>query len=413
MNILSVFLIFFFLELILDLLLDFLNLRTIANANKIPDYLNGCLSEDEFAKTVRYTVSKQKFSLFHTFCNAIVLLAFIFSGIFGKIEVFLAQWGLHPYLEGIIFIYIISFILSFLMFPFSVYSEFVIEKKFGFSNMTVSMFIVDIIKSTIIGIVLSFPLLLALFWFIDRAGDMWWIFAFGFTGIFQIAITILYPLVIAPLFNKFEKLEDGSLSERLFNLALKLNFSISGIFKMDGSKRSKHSNAYFTGFGKSRRIVLFDTLLKLLGDNEIEAVLAHEIGHYKKRHLIKGIILSFAVMLCGFFILSLLLHYEPLFLTFGFLKSSSYGIIVLMMLFASPFTFYLAPLFNWLSRRNEYEADRFAVFAVKNRESLRDALLKLGKDNLSNPVPHPLYSFFHYSHPALGERLKAIEKTSF
>ena len=413
MNILSVFLIFFFLELILDLLLDFLNLRTIANANKIPDYLNGCLSEDEFAKTVRYTVSKQKFSLFHTFCNAIVLLAFIFSGIFGKIEVFLAQWGLHPYLEGIIFIYIISFILSFLMFPFSVYSEFVIEKKFGFSNMTVSMFIVDIIKSTIIGIVLSFPLLLALFWFIDRAGDMWWIFAFGFTGIFQIAITILYPLVIAPLFNKFEKLEDGSLSERLFNLALKLNFSISGIFKMDGSKRSKHSNAYFTGFGKSRRIVLFDTLLKLLGDNEIEAVLAHEIGHYKKRHLIKGIILSFAVMLCGFFILSLLLHYEPLFLTFGFLKSSSYGIIVLMMLFASPFTFYLAPLFNWLSRRNEYEADRFAVLAVKNRESLRDALLKLGKDNLSNPVPHPLYSFFHYSHPALGERLKAIEKTSF
>ena len=413
MNILSVFLIFFFLELILDLLLDFLNLRTIANANKIPDYLNGCLSEDEFAKTVRYTVSKQKFSLFHTFCNAIVLLAFIFSGIFGKIEVFLAQWGLHPYLEGIIFIYIISFILSFLMFPFSVYSEFVIEKKFGFSNMTVSMFIVDIIKSTIIGIVLSFPLLLVLFWFIDRAGDMWWIFAFGFTGIFQIAITILYPLVIAPLFNKFEKLEDGSLSERLFNLALKLNFSISGIFKMDGSKRSKHSNAYFTGFGKSRRIVLFDTLLKLLGDNEIEAVLAHEIGHYKKRHLIKGIILSFAVMLCGFFILSLLLHYEPLFLTFGFLKSSSYGIIVLMMLFASPFTFYLAPLFNWLSRRNEYEADRFAVFAVKNRESLRDALLKLGKDNLSNPVPHPLYSFFHYSHPALGERLKAIEKTSF
>ena len=410
MNILYIFLIFFFAELILDLLLDTLNLRTIAKTNKIPEYLAGYLSEDDFFKTVRYSVSKEKFSLIQALCSAVVLLAFIFSGIFGKIEICLGQFGLHSYLEGIIFIYIVTFILSFLMFPFTIYSEFVIEKKYGFSNMTIPMFIADILKSAAIGIIISFPLLLALFWFVDKTGDFWWIFAFVFTAIFQIVLIILYPMVIAPIFNKFEKLEEGSLTQRLFALALKLNFSISGIFKMDGSKRSKHSNAYFTGFGKSRRIVLFDTLLNLLGEKEIEAVLAHEIGHYKKRHLIKGIILSLAVMFCGFFILSLLLHYDPLFTAFGFTGSSAYGIITLMALYSSSFTYYLSPLFNWLSRKNEYEADRFAVLAVENKVSLKEALLKLGKDNLSNPVPHPLYSFFHYSHPVLSERLKAIEK---
>jgi len=410
MNILSVFLIIFFTKLILDLFLDVLNLKAITKTNKIPDYLHGYLSEEDFSKTVKYTVSKEKFSLLQTFCQAIVLLGFIFSGIFGKVEVFLNQWGLPLYIEGIIFIYIFSFILSFLMFPFSVYFEFVIEKKYGFSNMTARMFITDIIKSTIIGIIISFPLLLALFWFVDRTGDLWWIFAFIFTAIFQIILMILYPLVIAPIFNKFQKLEEGSLTERLFKLASKLDFNISGIFKMDGSKRSRHSNAYFTGIGKSKRIVLFDTLLNLLGDNEIEAVLAHEIGHYKKRHVIQIITFSLAVVFCGFFIISLLLNYEPLFAAFGFAGSSTYGIITLIMLYSSPFTFLLAPLFNFFSRKNEYEADRFAVLAVENKESLKNALLKLGKDNLSNPVPHPLYSFFYYSHPVLSERLKAIEK---
>ncbi|MCL2294691.1 MAG: M48 family metallopeptidase [Spirochaetes bacterium] len=412
MNILSVFLIFFFSKLILDLLLDILNLKTIAKTNEIPGFLKAHLSEEDFSKTKRYTVSKEKFSIFQTVCQAIVLLAFIFSGCFGRIEVFLVQWGLPGYIEGIIFIYIVSFILSFLMFPFSVYFEFVIEKKYGFSNMTASMFILDLVKSTLIGIIISFPLLLALFWFVDSTGSLWWIFAFIFTMIFQIVLIILYPLVIAPIFNKFEKLEEGSLTERLFALASKLDFNISGIFKMDGSKRSKHSNAYFTGLGKTKRVVLFDTLLNLLKDNELEAVLAHEIGHYKKRHLIKGIILSLAVMFCGFFVISLLLHFEPLFLAFGFTGSSTYGIITLMMLYSSCFTFFLTPLFNLFSRKNEYEADRYAVLAVENKESLKDALLKLGKDNLSNPVPHPLYSFFHYSHPVLSERLKAIEKTS-
>jgi len=410
MNILSVFLIFFFVELIFDFLLDILNLKTIAKTNKIPDYLNQYLSEEDFSKTVKYTISKEKFSLFQTLCKAVILLTFIFSGMFGKIEIYLGQWGLHSYIEGIIFIYIVTFILSFLLFPLSVYFEFVIEKKYGFSNMTVRMFILDIIKSTIVGIIISFPLLLVLFWFVDKTGDLWWIFAFIFTTIFQIVLMVLYPLVIAPLFNKFEKLEEGTLSQTLFSLALKLKFSISGIFKMDGSKRSKHSNAYFTGFGKSRRIVLFDTLLNSLKDNEIEAVLAHEIGHYKKHHLIKRIISSLAVMLCGFFIISLLLHYDPLFTAFGFAGSTAYCIITLMMLYSSSFTFFLSPLFNWLSRKNEYEADRFAVLAVGNRESLKDSLLKLGKENLSNPVPHPLYSFFHYSHPVLSERIKAIEK---
>ena len=410
MNLLTFYLVIFTIEILFESFLEILNLVKASSSSDTPDFFKNHISDAIFRKSVRYTVSKGKFSLFSMFINSAVLLLFIFTGLFGKIEYLLENSGLNQWISGILFIYITFFLFTVLLLPLKIYSEFVIEKKFGFSKMTVKLFLADMFKGTLISLIITFPLLSALFWFMDRAGSLWWLYAFLFTAVFEIALHILYPVLIAPLFNKFEKLDDGPLYSRLKNLAGRLDFSIKGIFRMDGSRRSGHSNAYFTGFGRLRRIVLFDTLLNTLDEKEIEAVLAHEIGHYKKHHMIKGIILSLFMLLAGFYIINLLLGYVPVFTAFGFNSSSYYGIIVILILYSSPFTFFLTPLFNLLSRKHEYEADRFAVKAVENRESLKNALLKLGSENLSNLVPHRLYSFYHYSHPALYERLKAMDR---
>ncbi len=409
MNILVIYLVFFSAELFIESFLEVLNLRRAASTHEVPPYFRNQLPEDDFKKSIKYTIRKGKFHLFSLYYEASALLLLVFSGLFGKTEALLSGYALHPFIYGIFFIYVVMFILSLLTMPLKIYSEFVIEKEFGFSRMTLKLFVSDLIKGTLIGLLLSFPLLCAIFWFMDSAGSLWWVYAFVFTAVFEIALNILYPVLIAPLFNKFVKLDDGTLRERLLLLAERTGFSLSGIFKMDGSKRSRHSNAYFTGFGKIKRIVLFDTLLNLLEEDEIEAVLAHEIGHYKKHHLVKGIILSLFILLAGFFIISLLAGFDPLFRAFGFTHASSYGIIVLLMLYAGPFTFLLTPFLNYFSRRHEYEADSFAVNAVEKSESLKNALLKLGRENLSNLVPHRLYSFYHYSHPALYERLSAMD----
>ncbi|MDX9801395.1 MAG: M48 family metallopeptidase [Spirochaetia bacterium] len=412
MNILSFYLIIFSAVLIFESFLEVLNLYKASSIKSVPLFFKNHVTEDDFIKSAEYTIFKGKFALVSGFYEAAVLLYFIFSGLFGRIEAFLERAAFHPYISGIFFIYIVMFILSAFMVPFGIYSEFVIEKKFGFSNMTLRLYIIDMLKGILLGVLLSFSLLLALFWFMDKTGNFWWVYAFLFTAIFQITITILYPLLIAPLFNKFEKLDDSELENRLFSLAKRLDFAVNTIFRMDGSKRSRHSNAYFTGFGKMRRIVLFDTLLTSLEVSELEAVLAHEIGHYKKHHLIKGIVLSLFVLLAGFYIISLLAGFTPLFTAFGFTQASYYGILVLVMLYSHPFTFLLTPFINMFSRKHEYEADSFAVKATGSADNMKNALLRLGRDNLSNLVPHKLYSFYHYSHPALSERLSAIDSQS-
>lgn len=238
---------------------------------------------------------------------------------------------------------------------------------------------------------------------------MWWIIASaGIIG-FQLFISLIYPVVIAPLFNKFTPLEDGELKETLSTMAVQNNFEVKGIFVMDGSKRSSHSNAYFTGFGKSKRIVLFDTLISELTPPQLSGVLAHEIGHEKKHHLLKGLGLSFFITLLVFFAADQLINYLPLYRAFGFTGISYHAILVILVFCTGPFTFFITPLFSVWSRKHEYEADRFAVKACGNRDDLKQGLIILAKENLSNITPHPLYSFFKYSHPALGERLRAID----
>jgi STE24 endopeptidase len=290
-----------------------------------------------------------------------------------------------------------------------VYLQFVVEQRFGFNRMTPRVFVADVLKSAAVSIVLIAPLLLALFWFVDRAGRWWWLLGFAGVSLFQLAVTVLYPTVIAPLFNKFTPLEEGSLRERIYALASRLGFATRGIFVMDGSRRSAHSNAYFAGLGRARRIVLYDTLVRSLSEESLVAVLAHEIGHEKSHHIRQRMAFSLLMLLAGFWVLSLLLPFEPFTRAFGFERPSPHALLVIVSFCAGPFTFFLSPLSAAWSRRHEYQADRFAVDATGGAAGLKAALIGLGRRNLSNLTPHPLYSFYTYTHPTLAERIAALD----
>jgi STE24 endopeptidase len=244
------------------------------------------------------------------------------------------------------------------------------------------------------------------------AGSYWWLWAFLFVFAFQFLMLILYPTLIAPLFNKFELLKDAELGERILALADRVGFKTSGIYTMDGSKRSTHSNAYFTGIGKSKRIVLFDTLLEQMTADQVLAVLAHEMGHYKMKHVLRMLIVQGIFLLVGFYVLSFLVDYEPLFRAFGLERPSNYAALVLFSLLSGPATFYLTPLLNLLSRKHEYEADRFAATVLKDSRPMEEALIRLTIKNLSNLTPHPWYSAYHYSHPTTVERISAIRRAA-
>lgn len=410
MTILIIYLSFFLAEYLFENFLEVLNIRYIKKHSTVPAYFKDTVTEDTYRKSSEYTIEKTRFSIISSLFTSAFLLFFILSGFFGILESFILSLDLNSYVKWILYIFTVTAVFSIVNIPFSVYSSFVIEQKYGFNKMTVRLFITDMIKGSLLSLIIGFPILLILFWFMDRTGSMWWIYAFVFISLIQIALNVLYPVLIAPLFNKFEPLEEGELKSRLDTLAGKLSFRIKGIFRVDGSRRSGHSNAYFTGFGKLKRIVLYDTLIDSLSPEEIEAVLAHEIGHEKLKHVIKRIFVSLLMMFLTLFILDRMLNYDPLFTAFGFSGSSYYGTLILISICSSPFTFFLNPLFTSWSRKHEYEADRFAVNSVDNKDALKTALLKLGSENLSNLTPHPLYSFYHYSHPALYERLKAIDK---
>ncbi|MCD6397808.1 MAG: M48 family metallopeptidase, partial [Spirochaetaceae bacterium] len=323
---------------------------------------------------------------------------------------FIQGYGFNPYLEGLIYIFLLSIIFYIVSLPFSIYSQFKIEEKFGFNKTTIPLFIKDQIKNLILSGIIISVLLIGLFWFMDKTGSIWWIIASVGFLIFQLVLSVIYPLLIAPIFNKFTALEDMELKKSLDMLAEKLSFKTTGIFVMDGSRRSAHSNAYFTGVGKSKRIVLYDTLISILNPPQISGVLAHEIGHYKKHHLLKGLILSFVMITLGFYAVNLLMNYLPLFEAFGFTRVSYHGILVILAFASGPFTFFIAPLFTMWSRKHEYEADAFAAENTEYGKDLKEGLIIMSKENLSNLTPHPLYSFYHYSHPTVAERIKAIDK---
>lgn len=415
-GILTLYLVFFGVEFLFENFLTWLNLRNIQkNRDSVPPLFDGVIDGETYAKSCSYGLTRGRFGVFAGFISSVVVLVLILTGILGAIDNWVAGLGWAAGWEGVLFIAIIAAVFHILGLPATLYSRFKIEARFGFNTMTAKTFLLDEVKGLLLAAVLGLPILLGLFWFVRSAGSFWWLYAFFAVSGFQLILSVVYPKLIAPLFNKFTPLEDGTLKDEIENLARDLSFNTSGIFKMDGSKRSKHSNAYFTGIGKTKRIVLFDTLIENLEEQQILAVLAHEIGHQKKRHIIQRLTVSLLLTLGSLFLIDLLLGWEQLFAAFGFDRTSPHALLMILSFCSGPFTFMLTPLFTSWSRRHEYQADRFASESGGRAGYLKDALLKLGKDNLSNLTPHRLYSFFHYSHPTLAERvafLSALEEQS-
>jgi STE24 endopeptidase len=417
--IVSLFLALFTLEFIVEFGLNELNLR-YASARwaerSMPVFFRGKISAEDYDKSVQYTLAKGRFQRWAEIYGRIITLAVLFSGvlpIMDRLSKTIADQFLPvTHAQGILFCFGVVMILSVASLPTDLYATFGLESRFGFNKTTPRLYIADKLKELLLGLVIGAPFLFVVLWLMSAGGAYWWLPAFIFISGFQLLMVIIFPTLIAPLFNKFEPLKEGELRERILALADQVGFKTTGIYSMDGSKRSAHSNAYFTGLGKAKRIVLFDTLIDQMTIDEGIAVLAHEMGHYKMKHIRRMLVLQIVLLFFGLYILNLLADYGPLFSAFGFEHPSNHVALVLFSLLSGPVTFYLGPLINLLSRKHEYEADKFAAITLHNGKPMEDALINLTVKNLSNLTPHPWYSAYHYSHPSSAERISAIRECS-
>jgi STE24 endopeptidase len=379
---------------------------------KLPEEFSDVFDQEKYKKSQYYTRVQTKFGFITSIFGLFLTLVFWFSGGFNYLDQIVREWDFHFIWTGLLYIGIIILAKSIISLPFSIYSTFVIEEKFGFNKTTVKTFILDILKGLGLAIVLGGPLLAGLLAFFQYAGTYAWLYAWAATTLFSLFVQFIAPTWIMPLFNKFTPLEDGELRQTIFDYAKKVKFPLTNLFVMDGSKRSTKSNAFFTGFGKNKRIALFDTLIEKHTVKELLLVLAHEIGHYKKKHIIKSMIISILHMGVMFFLLSIFLNHRGLFEAFYMQEMSIYAGLIFFGLLYSPVEVILSILMQIFSRKNEYEADQFAAETTKDFHSMIDALKKLSADNLSNLTPHPFYVFLNYSHPPVLQRINALKKFS-
>lgn len=401
-----------------ELWLSGLNRRHVhANAKEIPTAFRGMIDEATYCRSVDYTLTKNRFGDVVTVFDAILLVGILFSGVlpwaFGKSA---AAFGTSVFaVAG--FLFGAGIVLSIVSLPFGWYAQFKLEGRFGFNTTTPATWVLDRLKGLLLAALLGFPLLALVLKLIEWTGPSWWIWAAVVVIAFQLLLMLIAPAVIMPLFNKFTPLPEGSLRERLFALASRTDFPTHSIEVMDGSKRSQHSNAFFTGFGRFRKIVLFDTLVAQLSEPELESVLAHEIGHYKLRHVIKMMAASIVGEAVGFAAVAWLARQQWFYRAFGFEHHVGFAAanvapaMLLGGLLAGTITFWISPIIHIWSRRFEYDADAFALATMGEAQSLIEALRKLTEKNLSNLTPHPLYSSFYYSHPTLLERERALQTT--
>lgn len=409
--ILAIWLVFFVLDYFVEWILDILNMNTIIkNRATIPSYFAGSIDEETHARTVKYSLRKSRFGLINSIQSRVFVILILCFHATGLLDNILASRIASPYWHSLCFLLIAFSALQILSLPASLYSKFVIEEEFGFNTSGLRTVFADILKGSVVGVILLMALLAGLYATISWTGELWWLAAWAFVTLFQLTVTILYPLIIAPLFNKFQPLPEGELKEKLTQLAERCQFAVKGIFVMDGSRRSRHSNAYFTGIGRFRRIVIFDTLIESLQVDELESVLAHEIGHWKHGHIRTRLLIGLVINLLLFALAGLTLKWLPLFQAFGFTQTSLHAFLFISSYFVNPVISFFSPLTNAQSRRHEYQADRYASKITGKTDAMCRALIELGRSNLTNLSPHPAYSFWHYSHPALIERLSALKK---
>ena len=371
----------------------------------LPEEFEGVFDQDAYQKSRGYLGATTRLSLFSSGFDLLLLFTFWFSRGFNLLDQFLRGFALSPTLTGVLYIGTLLLFSSFLDLPFSIYRTFVIEEDFGFNKMTHSVFASDILKTLLLSILIGTPLLAATLWFFESAGPNAWLLAWG--GITALSLLLQYvaPSWIMPLFNKFVPLEDGELKSAILSYAKRVSFPLSGIYVIDGSRRSAKANAFFTGFGKRKRIALFDTLISAHSVHELVSVLAHEIGHFKKKHIIINIALSIFNLGALFFLLSLFMNNRALFDAFFMKELSVYGTFIFFMLLYTPVELVISVFMQALSRKHEYEADAFALSTYERGAELAQALKKLSRSNLSNLTPHPFYVFMNYSHPPVVHRI--------
>ncbi len=395
---------------IIEFWLDFKNRKNIiTNKNQVPEKFQDKITLEEHQKAADYTVAKINTSLIFKLVSLMIFFFWTLGGGLNIIDNFVRSFALSDLSTGLLFFAVFGVISLLLNLPQSLYSTFVIEERFGFNKMTPALFIKDMLKGLLLGIIIGAPLLAGLLWIMNALGTYWWIYAWLLLTGFQLTMLWVYPTVIAPLFNKFSPMEEGEVKEKVLALLDRTGFSSNGLFVMNASIRSSHGNAYFTGFGKNKRIVFFDTLIKTLEADEVEAVLAHELGHYKKKHVFKMIIKSFIFSFIGLGILGFLYKFQPFYNGHGVENISTYMALILFSMVSGQYTFLMTPISSYLSRKHEFEADEFAAKYAK-ASKLISALVKLYKDNANTLTPDETYSAFYHSHPPALTRVSFLEK---
>lgn len=383
----------------------------LAHRDRVPDNFSSQIKLEVHQKAADYTCAKTRLGFLSLSIETALLLVLTLGGGLNDLAAFWSGWWSDPLVHGMALIITTALLMSMVEIPVGYYRIFVIEQQFGFNKMTPRMFFLDLVKRTVLGVLFGVPLLLGVLWLMEKMGPNWWFYAWlGWMG-FNLVVLAIFPTWIAPIFNKFTPLEDAALKERIELLMHKCGFKSSGLFVMDGSRRSNHGNAYFTGFGKTKRIVFFDTLLSRLDISEIEAVLAHELGHFKRHHVIKRIAWSFAMSLIFLWSLGYLMQqpwfYQGLGVSVSSIPSTAMALLLFFLVMPA-FTFLLQPLASLYSRKHEFEADKYAADNASASDLMR-ALIKLYKDNAATLTPDPLHSAFYDSHPPAAMRIARLE----
>lgn len=397
-----------FTSYILELIVSLLNISALNPS--LPKEFKTTFNDQEYKDSQQYTRATTSFSLVQNSFSTLLTVLFLLFGGFNYVDLLARSFGFGEIVTGLLFIgglALLSFITNL---PFSMYSTFVIEERFGFNRTSLKTFTLDIIKGSLIAIVLGAPLLALILWFFINSGEYGWLYCWFGVVAFSIILQFLAPVLIMPLFNKFSPLEEGALRDKILDYALQERFRLQGIFTMDGSKRSSKLNAFFTGFGKFRKIVFYDTLLEKLNDAEIVAVLAHEMGHFKLRHIFKMLIASIIQTGLMFYLLSLFLGNTQLSEAFSMAETSIYSSLIFFGFLYAPISLLISIFFNFISRKNEFEADNYAGRTIVSPDLLIQSLKKLSQANLSNLTPHPAMVFLHYSHPPVLSRIEQLRQ---
>ncbi len=392
---------------LLDLVSRMMNLRSLKP--ELPAAFADVLDQAAYAKSQDYTREQTRFGLLGDTVSIIVFLAFWWLGGFGWLDEIVRGFTENEIIAGLLFVGALSLGSKLLGLPFNVYGTFVIEERYGFNKTTISTFVMDMLKGILLSVLIGVPILALILFLFGQFGSNAWLYGWIAVSVTSLAMMYLAPTYLMPLFNRFKPLEEGELKTAIQEMSEKCDFPLTEVYEIDGSKRSTKANAFFTGLGKHKKIALYDTLIKNNGVLELVAVLAHEIGHFKKKHIYQSMVLSILQMGVLFFLFGMFLNNQGLFDAFGVEQVSVYGSLVFFMLLFEPVSKLLSVFMMILSRRNEYEADAYAAEVTGRPEDLISGLKKLSKDNLANLTPHPFYVFLNYSHPPMLKRLAALE----